>query len=239
MTGPVVGVGAYAEYLSWEIDDPIPKSGRGVACVIPATYLAAVRRHGGIPVVLPPTVESVPLLDRIDGLVLAGGPDLAAGSYGRQPHRLADRPRLERDRADLAMYRRARDLDLPLLAICRGWQVMVVAEGGTLHQHLPDLGTAVTHASRRGPVEHPIRLAPGTRLAGVYGGAKEITVNSFHHQAVEECGDVNVTAWAADGVVEAGELPGRFCVGVQWHPEAPSRAFPDAPLWDAFLDAAR
>lgn len=238
MTAPVIGVTAYCEDISWRIEDTVPKEGRGVACVLPDTYLAALRRHGAVPVVLPPQTDSVGLLDRLDAVVLAGGPDVGADRYGAPADPHNDRPRTERDQAELAIYHRARALDLPVLGICRGLQVMVVAEGGRLIQHLPDRPGSDQHASPDGPVDHRVRLAAGSLLRRIYAGADQITVNSFHHQAVDRPGETTATAVADDQVIEACEVAGGFCLGVQWHPEFAGREQADAPLWTALVRAA-
>ncbi len=189
------------------------------------TYLRAIDAAGGMPVVLPPCIEDIePLIGRLDGVCLSGGPDLDPAAYDA-PDRHAElgptEPSL--DAFELALARAADERELPVLAICRGAQVVNVARGGALHQHLPDVvGEAVQHrqtAAAREPT-HPVTVAPRSRLATMLGRGR-VEVNSFHHQAASRIGEGLVpTAWAPDGTVEAFEAPGeRFLVGVQWHAE--------------------
>jgi len=189
---------------------------------VPLAYVQAVLRAGAMPLVIPPTAEEQVLtaaLDRLDGLVLIGGLDLAPRWYGQKCHprtRLADRRRLAGDRrlAELALAR-----DLPVLGICMGIQLLNVVMGGDLIQYIPEqVGTAVCHAPRE--TFHPVRIEPGSRLAAIVGG-ETIEVNSSHHQALGRLGrGLRAVAWAPDGVIEAVEGEGgRFLLGVQWHPE--------------------
>ena len=193
--------------------------------VLGLTYLEAVQQAGGVPVVVPPLPAEMigPFLDRVDGLCLSGGPDVHPAAYGAEPHpRLGPtEPRL--DAFELALVREADERGLPVLAVCRGAQVVNVARGGALHQHLPDaVGETVHHrqTAAAGEPTHPVTVAPGSRLAAIFGRGRT-DVNSFHHQAASRMGDGLVpTAWATDGTVEAFEAPGdRFLVGVQWHAE--------------------
>jgi putative glutamine amidotransferase len=189
------------------------------------TYVQAIEAAGGIPVVVPPVADrDVPLvLARLDGVVLSGGPDLAPKAYGARPHVQlgVTEPRL--DRFEYAMAREAERLELPILGICRGAQTLNVARGGTLHQHLPDVaGDEITHRQLedgRVPT-HPVAVARGSKLAAVLGTTK-LTVNSFHHQAVDRLGaGLCACAWAPDGTIEAIEDPEQpFVLAVQWHAE--------------------
>jgi putative glutamine amidotransferase len=209
--------------------------------VLGLTYLDAVTRAGGLPVVVPPLAEAAigPFLDRVCGVCLSGGPDLDPAAYGATPHpRLGPvEPRF--DAFELALARAADERGLPVLAVCRGAQVVNVARGGALHQHLPDVvGESIQHrqtASGREPT-HPVTIAPSSRLATILGRGR-IDVNSFHHQAASRIGAGLVpTAWAPDGTVEAFEAPGeRFLVGVQWHAECLTA---HGVLFDAFVAAA-
>src|SRR5918997_453786 len=182
-------------------------------------YLRAIEAGGGLPVVLAPDDRALagPLLDRLDGLCLAGGPDLDPLGYGaaERHERLGETDRLV-DAAELALALAAEERGLPLLGICRGAQAMNVARGGTLHQHVDD------HRQTRPGAEaaHPVAVAARSLLAGVTG-AGALDVNSFHHQAADRLGEgVRVTATAPDGTVEAIEDPARpFWLGVQWHAE--------------------
>jgi putative glutamine amidotransferase len=189
------------------------------------TYVRAIEAAGALPVVLPPVGElDVPrLLARLDGLVLSGGPDLAPVAYGAEPHRELGSTEPGLDAFEYAMAREAVRLELPILGICRGAQTLNVARGGTLHQHLPDVvGHAIEHRQAvdgRVPT-HPVRILPGSRLAAALG-ATQLSVNSFHHQAVDRLGTgLRACAWAPDGTIEAIEDPGHaFVVAVQWHAE--------------------
>jgi putative glutamine amidotransferase len=188
-------------------------------------YLRAVERAGGLPVVLPPLeLDRIsPLLDRLSGVLLSGGPDLDPAAYGRAAHpELGDtEPRLDAFEVQLAREADARKL--PILGICRGAQALNVARGGTLHQHLPDVtdGTVVHRQQQRGTeVTHEVRIAPRSGLAAVIGGGR-IAVNSFHHQSVDQLGrGLRAVAWADDGVIEGIEGWGKsLLLGVQWHAE--------------------
>ncbi len=184
------------------------------------------------------------LLDRLDALLLSGGSDVDPALYGRPPHPKLGRVIRERDEFELALCREALRRDLPILAICRGQQVLNVATGGTLTQDLPsDVGSMVDHdpKGQRWQVAHEVKVVAGTVLREILG-RETVPVNSFHHQAVDDLGEgVVVSARAGDDVVEAIEMPGhRFVVGVQWHPESfwgrPESSF--SPLFEALTSAA-
>lgn len=231
MTRPLIGLTSYfepAEWGLWSIE----------AALIPRWYLDVFQAAGANVLLIPPGTDDS-ALDRIDGLVIAGGADVDARLYGEESHETADAPRESRDATELAMYRGARERDLPFLGICRGAQIMAIASGGALYQHLPEV-TDIEH--KRAPlvfVDHAARFAPGSLIAEIFG-AQEITVNSFHHQAIKSAGSMTVTGWAPDDTVEVIEDPqARFCVGVQWHPEHPDRREVDAPLVKAFVDSCR
>jgi putative glutamine amidotransferase len=188
-------------------------------------YLVAIERAGGLPVVLPPLErESIgPMLDRLDGLCLSGGPDLDPVTYGQPPHHLLGETEPDLDAWELALAEEADARDLPTLGICRGAQAMNVARGGTLHQHVADVvGEQIDHRQLevgRVPT-HLVVVDDDTRLATI-AGAGELAVNSFHHQAVDAIGrDLRSSAHATDGLVEAIEdAGGDFFLGVQWHAE--------------------
>ena len=184
-------------------------------------YCEAVVRAGGVPVVLPPLVDTVDALreslSRFDAVVLPGGPDIDPDRYGAdEHHETLYGVRHEHDEWELAVTRTAIELDLPMLAICRGFQVLNVARGGTLHQHITDDETTVKHRFEL----HPVDLDPSSRAASAMGTNRPVG-HSVHHQAIDRLGDgLAVTAHADDGTVEAAELDGaRWVVGVQWHPE--------------------
>ena len=231
MPRPVIGLSCYLEPAQWGAWQ-LP------AALVPHWYLDLFQSAGADVVILPPDNEPS-VLDRLDGLALAGGADVDARLYGAEPHSTADVPRESRDASELALYRRARERGMPVLGICRGMQVMAVAHGGTLVQNVPDLATETVHRERPGTfVEHTATFQEGS-LAGSLFGAGPVVVNSSHHQSVDSPGDLAVTGWAADGTVETCEDPSAdFCIGVQWHPEHPDRRTPDAPLLAAFVAAS-
>ncbi|GAA0722089.1 gamma-glutamyl-gamma-aminobutyrate hydrolase family protein [Dactylosporangium roseum] len=221
---PLIGITAYAEPARWGVWDTR-------AVLIPESYARMVREAGARPVVLPPDAgdDAVELVRRLDGLLLAGGADIAPERYGAEAHpATATRP--DRDAGELAVLTAALDADLPVLGVCRGMELLAVAYGGTLHQHLPDLLGNARHQPSPGVYgAHPARFAPGSRAAAVFGPAAQ--VNSYHHQAVDKPGTLTVTGWADDDVVEAVEDPARrFVLGVQWHPEEADDVRPFAAL---------
>lgn len=189
-------------------------------------YLRSVETAGGLPLVLAPgrPADAPELLGRLDGLVLTGGSDVDPALYGEERHPKIGQVIRERDDFELALAREALERDLPLLAICRGHQVLNVATGGTLIQDIPfQISRAVDHDPERERWEtaHEVSLLPGTRLRALIGRDR-VAVNSFHHQAVKDLGrSLRVSARSlTDGVVEGIEAPDRrFALGVQWHPE--------------------
>jgi putative glutamine amidotransferase len=199
------------------------------AALTPWVYVLAVQRAGGLALLLPPDAhgaeEPDAVLDLLDGLILAGGVDVDPAFYGAEPgpHTIGSVP--ERDAFEIALARRALERDLPLLGICRGMQVMNVARGGTLLQHVPDVFGHDGHRRNVGTFEgndHAVRLQTGSLAARVAGEEVHRTL-SHHHQAIDAVGDgFQVTGWSADDELpETLEVPGaRFALGVQWHPEA-------------------
>ena len=190
-------------------------------------YVRAVESAGAVPLVLAPgpLAHVADLVERLDGLVLSGGADVDPGHYGEEPHETVDDVTPERDAFELALSRAALLRDLPLLAICRGHQVLNVATGGTLIQDIPSqVQGALDHDPKKERWEpaHEVRILPGTRLREILGRDR-VAVNSIHHQAIREPGrGLVVTAYSVgDDVIEGVEIPARrFVVGVQWHPEA-------------------
>jgi putative glutamine amidotransferase len=235
VTGPpVIGLSSYSQTARWS-------AWEAEAVLLPASYVSQVRLAGGAPVLLPPVPGVAELVGRLDGLVLTGGGDLDPASYGEPsgPHTTRVDP--ARDRAEFELLGAALAAGLPVLGICRGLQVLNVARGGTLRQHLPEDSGHTPAPGTFG--SHPVRLAPGSRVARIYGdpqGTAGIDVPTAHHQAIGTLGEGLVpTAWAADGVIEAVELaaPARqhpFVLAVQWHPEAGG----DERLMSAFVAAA-
>ena len=211
-------------------------------------YVHAVQQAGGVPVLLPPHLDAgarEALQERLDGVVLSGGGDIDPARYGETRHPRTVDISAERDDLELLLVHRALERDTPLLAICRGIQVLNVALGGTLHQDLPDdPGGPIAHAQTepRPRPTHVVKvMTEGTRLGAIVGDA-ELAVNSFHHQGLRRLGDgLRAVAWAPDGLVEAVEMTGeRFVVGVQWHPEDLVGHDPAArSLFAAVVDAAR
>lgn len=210
------------------------------------SYLRAIEAAGGLPVVIPPLdLDAIePLLDRLAGVCLSGGPDLHPQAYGAEPHEHLGPTWPDLDRFELAIAARADAREIPLLAICRGTQALNVVRGGTLLQHLPDLATGEGEVEHRQPnpgsaVSHGIRIDSASRLATTIE-AGEVDVNSFHHQGIDRLGDGLVaTAWAADGTIEAVEDPTRaFLIGVQWHAELLTDRQEEELLFRSFVEAA-
>lgn len=189
-------------------------------------YLDAIGRASAIAMILPPTDllarNPFAALDLLDGLILAGGTDIDPARYGQQPHPKLGRVDPLRDASELSLAKAALDRDLPVLGICRGMELLNVAAGGTLIQHLPDTLGHDDHLRSVGTFEvHPVEVAEGTTTARIVGGSS-CAVMSHHHQAVHKLGaQITATAWDSDRqVIEAIELTGsRLAVGVQWHPE--------------------
>ncbi len=234
---PIIGISAYNEDARWG-------AWRAQAILLPRRYPDRVAQAGGIPVLLPPVPGVEDALERLDGLLLSGGGDIDPARYGAQRAPETAKIRGDRDEAELALLARAQSLGLPVLGICRGLQIINVARGGSLHQHLPQLVGHEEHCPERGSYgSHDVRLAAGSRLAGILGRTEvadhwPVTVPTHHHQAVDRLGDgLSATAWADDGTVEAVELDPRqhrFVVAVQWHPEAGD----DLSLFRALVTAA-
>jgi putative glutamine amidotransferase len=211
-------------------------------------YVASVEQAGGRARVLDVSQSPRALVGELDGLLLTGGGDVDPALYGAERHPAVDAAEPGRDEFEIDLARRALDAKLPLLAICRGAQVLNVAAGGTLMQDIPAATPGdATHAVTvpKDAVAHSVTIADGTALAAALGAAVDAArlcrVNSRHHQAVERLGrDLVVAATAPDGIVEAIESPeAPFCIGVQWHPENFWRTGEFAPLFASFVAAAR
>ncbi|MDT7786412.1 MAG: putative glutamine amidotransferase [Pseudonocardiales bacterium] len=222
---PLIGISTYLErtrFGLWDVE----------AAVLYRGYLDCVVKAGGNPVMLPPvgtwTAETIGFLD---GLVIAGGADVDPATYGAEPHELTGEPRRDRDDSEFALVEAALKLDLPVLGVCRGMQVLNVALGGTLHQHIEG------HNEAPGVFGHTdIAVVPDTKLHAILGD--HTGVQCHHHQSLDRIADgLRVTAEAPDGTVEAVELDGaRFVVGVQSHPE---QDIEDLRLFEALVSAAR
>lgn len=213
--------------------------------VLGLRYLEAIEAVGGVPMVIPPLgAEAVDaLVDGLAGVCLSGGPDIHPTAYGAVPHPLLGPTEVELDSFELHLLAAAERRGLPVLAICRGAQMVNVARGGTLHQHLPDtVGEGIKHrqtVATHVPT-HSVDVAAGSRLEDIVG-AGILGVNSFHHQSVHALGEgLTATAWAPDGTIEAFEGEGdRFLLGVQWHAEGLTGLARHAALFRAFVRASR
>jgi putative glutamine amidotransferase len=228
---PLIGITSYAQPASWGAWD-MP------AAFVPLAYVQSVERAGGRALIVPPsTVAVTETLDVLDGLVFSGGIDVDPGVYGAERHPSTDSAQPDRDAAELTLLREALERDLPTLAICRGFELLNVARGGDLVQHLPDEVGHDGHREQAGAFsEHPVDVKEGTRLAAILG-TRHDRVRSSHHQGAGRVGDGLVeTAWAEDGTLEALEDPSRrFAVGVLWHPEEGE----DRALFEALVAEAR
>ena len=209
-------------------------------------YVESVKRAGAEPLVLSNTDEPRGVLDRVDGILLTGGLDVDPTLYGAAPHPTT-KAAPDRDRFEVPLSRAAVEGDVPVLAICRGVQVLNVAAGGTLVQDIPStVRTELSHSIEvpKDKIAHEVRVTAGTQLAAALGSGAPLdscSVNSRHHQSVGTVApQFVVSAVSSDGVIEGIERPGAaFCVGVQWHPENFWRTGEFAGLFDAFVAAAR
>jgi putative glutamine amidotransferase len=214
MSRPIIGITTYVTTARWGYWDT-------EAVLVPAAYVKAIEQAGGRPMLIPPSDEAVEeTLSAVDGLVFSGGSDLDPDLYEQEPHEETSGVVPERDRAELALLEAALASDMPVLAVCRGSQVLNVARGGDLVQHLPDVIGDDKHKHTPGTfADHDVTLEPGTRLAELLG--EHAPVKSHHHQGFGRVGDgLRVAAHAEDGTIEAVEDPAhRFAFGVLWHPE--------------------
>jgi len=236
---PVIGITTYEDQASW-------RSWSARASILPYVYVDSVRRSGGRAVLLPPggdDDEASATVAGLDGLVVTGGPDVDPVRYGASRHPRTQPPVTLRDTWDLAVTGHALRQGVPLLAICRGMQILNVCRGGTLHQHVPDLHG---HERHGGPPNgfglHQVRISPDSALAAILTGGEVFEVPTKHHQSVDLLGDgLKAVAWEEDGTIEAVE-PGpsaldgfsSFVLGVQWHPEQGS----DLRVFGALVNAA-
>jgi putative glutamine amidotransferase len=226
---PIVGITSYAEEVTW---------GAWVepSAVVPLAYVHAIERAGGRPLVVPPSEEGLEeTLAVLDGLVFSGGSDVHPELYDAEPHPATTDVQEERDRAELALLTAALERDMPVLAVCRGSQVLNVARGGDLVQHLPDLIGHEGHKHTPGEFsDHDVTLEPETRVGRLLG--ERAPVKSHHHQGFGRIGEgLREAAWAEDGTIEALEDPSkRFALGVLWHPEEGE----DMALFEALVEEA-
>lgn len=225
---PRIGITTYLEPTVWGV-------WHREAAALPKVYLDAVVAAGGVPLLLPPVGTDPSVLEILDGLVIAGGCDVDPASYDAAPHPQTADTRPGRDAHESSLIAAALERDLPLLAVCRGLQMLNVALGGTLHQHLPDV---VGHDDHRpspavfGTIE--VKTEPDSRVCQLLG--ESLAVRCYHHQSIDRVADgLRVTARAADGTVEAAELPDHtFALGIQWHPE---ETLDDLRLFQALVQA--
>ena len=228
---PLIGLTSYREHATWGVWS------QG-ADLLPSSYADAIVRAGGVPVLLPPATDdpdaAAAVVERLDGLVISGGADVDPAQYGEQPHDRTGTVRPDRDAWELALLTSAAAANLPTLGVCRGMQVMAVAAGGTLEQHTPDVVGHDGHNPSPGAFgDIEVTTSDASALNSILGSA--VTVHCHHHQSVHSHPGYVATAWAADGSLEAMEAEGvRFCLGVQWHPEAGR----DQRLFDALVRAA-
>lgn len=233
-TPPVIGLTTYRQRAQsgvWDVH----------ASFLPGVYIDGVTRAGGVAVLLPPQPVDEAIADRViaglDGLVITGGRDVDPAAYGQGPHPATDEPARDRDDWEFALLRAALRRRLPVLGICRGAQVLNVALGGTLLQHVPDVVSHTRHQEGKGVfATSVVDTVDGTRLAGLIGESAQ--VQCYHHQAIDRLADgLVVSAADADGLIEAVEMPGEeFVVAVQWHPE---ETLDDLRIFAGLIAAAR
>jgi putative glutamine amidotransferase len=227
---PLIGITTYLTPAKWGVWD-------AETALVPATYVTSVERAGGRPMLVPPSEDGLEeTLDALHGLVLPGGTDIEPELYGQAPHPETYGVVPERDRSELTLLTGALERDMPVLAICRGSQILNVARGGDLVQHLPEIVGHERHKEDPGVFgDHDVRIDTGSRLGGLIG--EHAPIKSHHHQGFGRLGEgLRDVAWADDGTVEAVEDPDRrFLLGVLWHPEAGE----DAALFKALVEAAQ
>lgn len=230
MTRPLIGITTYSVAASWGVwNTP--------AALVPLVYVTAIEAAGGRPLLVPPADDAIDeTLDALDGVLFSGGEDITPDHYGAEPHPETTGVRPDRDRAEIQLLQAALARDMPVLAVCRGSQVLNVATGGDLVQHLPEVVGHERHKHTPGVfADHDVAVEPGSRLGAILGD--RAAVKSHHHQAYGRLGEgLREVAWADDGTVEALEDPSRrFALGVLWHPEEGE----DTALFSALVEEAR
>lgn len=233
MKKPVIGIGTDIDVTPGERD----------RAYVYTTYVESLRRAGAIPLLIPPQPENAAeIVSELDGIVLAGGEDCDPSLYGEEPHPTVEPMDERRQQNDVTLARVARERGIPTLGICLGVQVMNVAAGGTLVQDIDSqMQTGIEHASDPSDrARHDVTIESGTKLSKILP-ARQLNVNSSHHQAIKTIGDgLKVTAQAPDGIVEGLEDPRHpFYLGVQWHPEDMPGETSASALFGAFVEAAR
>lgn len=234
VSAPVIGLTTYLEQAQtgvWDVK----------AAFLPKVYFDAVNRAGGIAVLLPPqpvdAVVAGRILDGLDGLIITGGKDVDPARYGQVAHPATDEPRKDRDAWEDALLTAAIERELPFLGICRGAQMLNVALGGTLHQHLPEVVGSTRYSAGGGVFnDNDVQVDEHSRVAGLIGGV--VTAKSYHHQSIDRVAEgLVVSARSHDGTIQAVELPSvPFGVAVQWHPE---QDYDDIRLFEGLVVAAR
>jgi len=229
MHKPLIGIGS----------DVVQKQGERDRAFVYTTYIESLKRAGAVPVLIPPQPENAAdLADTLDGILLAGGDDCDPAEYGEEKHPSCETMDPRRQKNDLGLAKLAREHGIPTLGICLGVQVMNVAAGGSLIQHIT---SDIDHASEPSDRHrHDVHIDSSTKLGGILGD-QELNVNSSHHQAIGRVADgLRVTAKAPDGIVEGLEDPSHpFYVGVQWHPEDMPGESSASAIFGAFVEAAR
>lgn len=226
---PRIGLTTYFQEASWGV-------WTADAAILPGTYVQAVVAAGGTPVLLPPVGTDPSVVELLDGLIISGGTDVGPEQYGAQPHALT-RAQPARDEHDIALTKAAQEAGIPLFAICRGAQILNVAMGGTLIQHIPDVNPDANYQPAPGVFgDVDFRTTPGSIASGLLGPVA--SAPCYHHQAIDGLAEgLCVTAAAADGTIEAVEtVSGAWVLGVQFHPEQNPA---DLRLFDGFINAAR
>ena len=206
------------------------------AAILPSTYVSAVERAGGIPMIIPPAGDMTVLLEAIDGLIISGGPDVSPEQYNQHPGPMTVEFYPNQDETEIGLISEALERDLPLLGVCRGMQILSVIHGGTLHQHLDDTPGHEGHGGYDGTsTDHSVIVEQDSLLCSLMG--ESFSVNSTHHQGVSDPGSLTISAVAGhDGLIEAVERRDKkFCLGVQWHPEQYGHDL----LFSALVEAAR
>ena len=225
---PVIGITCPSrptKWANWDLD----------AVVLPTTYHKMVMQCGGIPLLIPPGCSSE-VMNRIDGLIISGGPDINPQIYGQNSGSYTNEIYPAQDDSEIELIKSAIDKDVPLLCICRGFQLLCAINGGELHQHLPETLGYENHGGWNGRVtEHGVDIIKGTKLEKIMG--THITANSTHHQGVSNAGNLLISAYSShDNLIEAVEFEElRFCIGVQWHPER----IKHTNLYLEFIETAR